>query len=776
MSSEFESKHVVGTEKSMVCVCKKIIVEGIVQGVGFRPFVYRIAKKHNLSGYVRNTGGRVEIVVQGSVLQVDKFLHDLDFEKPPHSEIDTIESEDIERSNFSNFSIIRSNADTTPSSILVPDIGICKNCIEELSNPHDRRYGYPFISCTECGPRYTLIKSLPYDRYNTSMDSFQPCATCNEEYTTPADRRFHAQTVCCHDCGPEVSFTNSNGRVSSRGNDAIAECAASIDAAKIIAVKGYGGFHLVCDAFQNEAVDLLRKRLGRSQQPFAIMVKDIPAARQLVYLDKREEKLLQSSKRPIVVLDKKDESYPFASIAPGLHNIGIMLPYSGIQQLLFQYTSSSAYVMTSANIPGLPMVIDSDAAIKDLSAIADHYLIHDLKIENRIDDSVIRYIANNPVFIRRSRGYVPHPIELPFKVRPSVGVGAELSNTIMFASGDRAYISPHIGNTNHFETATYHSEVFWKFSSLTSIKPEYWGCDLHPQFNTTKFAKDNGGETVIPVQHHHAHVVSLMADAQLERDARIIGIALDGVGYGADGTIWGGEILESGYTDYKRCAHLKPQPMAGGDLCSYYPERMVLGMLKDVIGSEELLSFPFELKHGPREAKTVLEQLNKKINVIMSSSSGRVLDAAAALLGICKYRSYQGEPAMKLESSARAGKEASFELHPVIKDSIFDTSSLLYELYELKNDHTVEDLAYAYEDAFAKGMAQLAIRSAKKNNIGVIGLTGGVAYNEHIACRIQDDIKEAGFEFISHSRVPCGDAGVSLGQALVASLKKEDKR
>lgn len=776
MASEFDITDVAEIGKTMTFVCKKIIVEGIVQGVGFRPFVYRIAKKHDLGGHVRNTGGRVEIVVEGTRSQIDRFLHDLKFERPPHSEIYTLEAEDIEISHYSDFSIIRSNVDTTPSSILVPDIGICKNCIEELSNPHNRRYRYPFISCTECGPRYTLIKSLPYDRYNTSMDFFEPCTTCDEEYKTPADRRFHAQTVCCQECGPKVSFTDNSGRVYSHGNDAILECATAIDAAKIVAVKGYGGFHLACDAFQNEAVDLLRKRLGRSQQPFAIMVKDIETAKELVYVDKEEEKLLESSKRPIVVLDKKEDLHNFEKIAPGLHNIGVMLPYSGIQQLLFQYTSSSAYVMTSANIPGLPMVIDSNAAIEELSAIADHYLIHDLKIENRIDDSVIRCIAKNPVFIRRSRGYVPHPIELPFKVRPSVGVGAELSNTMMFASGDKAYISPHIGNTNHFETATYHSEVFCKFSKLTSIRPEYWGCDLHPQFNTTKFAKENGKEMVVPVQHHHAHVVSLMADAHIDRDARIIGIALDGVGYGADGTVWGGEILESGYTDYKRCAHLKPQPMAGGDLCSYYPERMILGMLKDVVGSEELLSFPFDLKHGPKEAKMVLEQLNKNINVIMSSSSGRVLDAAAALLGICKYRTYQGEPSMKLESIAKAGEGASFELHPLISDNIFDTSSLLYELYELKNDHSVADLAYAYEDAFAKGIAQLAIRTAKKNKIDIIGLTGGVAYNEHIACRIKDEIKEAGFEFITHNRVPCGDAGVSLGQALVASLKKEESK
>jgi hydrogenase maturation protein HypF len=341
----------------------------------------------------------------------------------------------------------------------------------------------------------------------------------------------------------------------------------------------------------------------------------------------------------------------------------------------------------------------------------------------------------------------------------------------MFATGDKAYISPHIGNTGHFETANYHADVFRRFSNLTSIKPERWGCDLHPHFNTSRFAMDNGGDAVVAVQHHHAHVVSLMADAQMERDSRIIGIALDGVGYGTDGTVWGGEILESSYTDFKRHAHLKPQPMAGGDNCSYYPERMVLGMLKDIVGDDELLKLPFELKHGAQEARTVLGQLDRNFNVVRSSSAGRVLDAASALLGICRYRSYQGEPAMKLESVARGGKDTSVELPIVIKNDAFDTSMLLYELYERMDEYAVPELAYAFEDAFAKGITQLAINSAKRTGIDTIGLTGGVAYNEHIDFRICNDVKEAGYNFISHSRVPCGDGGISLGQALVASLK-----
>ena len=754
-------------------ICKRIVVEGIVQGVGFRPFVYRIAQKHGLSGYVKNVGGRVEILVEGNDNQINAFLHDLQVEKPPLSQIDKLKIQNTDHSNYSNFSIVKSNSAQTPNSILVPDIGICKNCADELSDQKARRYEYPFISCTECGPRFTLMQTLPYDRQNTSMNLFQPCSRCSEEYIDHSDRRFHAQTICCQDCGPELSFADNNGKVLSHKNDAITDCAKAINSGRIIAAKGYGGFHLVCDAFQEDTVELLRIRLDRPQQPFAVMAKDIATLKQLVNIDPEEEELLTSSKRPIIVLNKKKQHETLKGLAPGLHNIGVMLPYSGSHHLLFQHSSSPVLVMTSANMPGLPMVIDNETALQELSTVADNFLLHKLKIENRIDDSVVRFIANKPVFIRRSRGFVPQSIKLPFELRNSVGVGAELSNTITFVSGKKAYMSPYIGNSSHFETAIYHADIFKQFSDIISIEPESWGCDLHPQFNSTKFAMQKAGSAVVPVQHHHAHVAALMADNGLERDERIIGIALDGTGYGPDGTVWGGEIIESGYTDYARCAHLKAQPMPGGDICSYYPERMILGMLKGIVDDDELLKLPLELKHGSKETRTALSQLDKNINVMLSSSSGRVLDAAAALLGICRYRSYQGEPAMKLEAAACISKETSLELPVLTRDNLFDTGMLLYGLYEEIQNYPVEELANAYEKGFAEGISQLAIRSAKRSGIDTIGLTGGVAYNEHINSYIHNRVKEAGFQFIINVNVPCGDGGVSLGQAIVASLMSE---
>lgn len=760
--------------KTMLVTCRKIKVEGIVQGVGFRPFVYRMAIRHGIRGHVRNTGGRVEITAEGTERQIDSFLHDIEADKPSESHINSIEYTDVEIENCRDFSIVKSSNYSTPDSILAPDMGICRNCGSELFDPVNRRYGYPFISCTECGPRYTLTEALPYDRCNTSMSEFYPCRICDKEYSSYSDRRFHAQTVCCQDCGPELSFADSAGNILSRGSGAITECAQAIDDAKIVAVKGYGGFHLVCDAFQEKAVETLRSRLGRGQQPFAIMAKDIKTAKMLVHINDHEEKLLLGSKRPVVVLEKKEENCILQHIAPGLHNIGVMLPYSGIQQLLFHESSGPAYVMTSANMPGLPMITDNDVAIRDLAHVADNYLMHNLTIKNRIDDSVIRSFSDGFVFIRRSRGYVPQPVELPVELVPCAGVGAELNNTLLFASGNRAYISPHIGNTSHFETAAFHADVFRNFSKMTSIEPENWGCDLHPQFNTTRFALENGGNNVVAVQHHFAHVVSLMADAGLDRDSRIIGIALDGTGYGSDGTVWGGEILETGYDYHIRHAHLKTHAMPGGDLCSYYPERAVISMLKSRVGEDELMEIPFELKYGRMEARTVLEQLNRNINISMSSSSGRVLDAAAALLGICRYRSYQGEPAMKLESAARNGKNTSLELVPAFRKNVLDTGMLLYELYERRNDYPVPELAYAFEEAFAGGLAKLACKAAKRADIGIAGLTGGVACNEHITHTIRDVTEAYGLDFISHARIPCGDAGVSLGQAIVAGLKEKE--
>jgi hydrogenase maturation protein HypF len=425
--------------------------------------------------------------------------------------------------------------------------------------------------------------------------------------------------------------------------------------------------------------------------------------------------------------------------------------------------------MTSANFPGLPMLIDNDEALSHLNKIADYYLLHNYAIRNRTDDSVIRSVNGKMTFIRRSRGFVPERIELPFPIESAIGVGPELNTTVTLARDNHAYISQYVGNTRHFETTQYHKQVVSNLERLTKIKPQRWGCDLHPKFNTTRFAQEQGGNNTVFVQHHYAHIVSLMVDNLLPADSRILGIVLDGTGYGEDGTIWGGEVLETTYSGYDRVAHLMEQPMPGGDMAAIYPSRMVLGMLHGVLELKELKALPLYFKHGEPERDIVLQQLEKDVNLASTSSFARVLDSAAALLGISHYRSYHGEPAMKLESVAKKGVY-NVDLPVICKRGVLDTTNMLYDLYQRLDTHDVCDLAYSIEDALALGVAELVVSSAKKRKIDVIGLSGGVAYNEHITGRISEVVKDCGLEFITHNRVPCGDGGVSLGQAVVAAV------
>lgn len=747
--------------------CRTINVSGVVQSVGFRPFVYHIARENTLCGYVKNTGNDVEIVAEGNKEDIDRFLHDLRSKKPPLSFIGQIRMKVSLVSGFSDFSILDSEQDETSISIIPPDAAICSDCLREMYDKKDRHYRYPFTSCTNCGPRFTLLNSLPFDRENTSMDEFPLCLECNFEYKLSSDRRFHAQAICCPDCGPVLSLINSSGDAIASGYDAILRCAQLIDEGSIVAVKGYGGFHLVCDATSDSAVLKLRNALDRPAQPFAVMARDVRTAGSFASIDEEESSMLVSRQRPIVVLDKSDDFLLSDHIAPDLHNIGVMLPYSGTHHLLFDNTDSDVYVMTSANLPGLPMLIDNDEAFSHLNKIADHYLLHNYAIRNRIDDSVIRFVNGRKAFIRRSRGFVPERIELPFPIESAIGVGPELNTTVTLAKDNNAYISQYIGNTSHFETILYHKQAISDLGRLTKIIPQRWGCDLHPDFNTTHLAQEEGGNNTIFVQHHYAHIISVMVDNLLPEDSRIIGISLDGAGYGEDGTIWGGEVLEATYSGYERVSHLMEQPMPGGDMAAIYPSRMVLGMLHDVLEPEELRALPLYFRHGEQERDIVLQQLEKGVNLVRTSSFSRVLDSASALLGISHYRSYQGEPAMKLESAAKKGVH-DLDLPVVCKRGVVDTTSLLYGLYERLDNHDVCDLAYSIEDALAVGVAELAVSAAKKRNIDVIGLSGGVAYNGHITGRIGEIVKNAGFEFITHNKIPCGDGGISLGQAVVA--------
>jgi len=751
-------------------------VTGTVQGVGFRPFIYQLAKFHRLSGYVKNLGNHVEILIEGKRLDLESFLSDLPEKKPPLARIKEIKVNTVSFSGFPEFIIIQSEQGTFENSIIPPDTAICEECRLEIFDPSSRYYHYPFTVCTNCGPRYTTVRTLPYDRENTSMADFPLCRECEVEYTDPLNRRHHAQPVCCPECGPKLWLSDSQGNVLAKNYEAIVKASDLLEQGSILSVKGFGGFHIACNARKEEPVQELRKRLGRPEQPFAVMAKDTAVIGSFAEPEDADRKCLTSARRPITLLPKSKTFKLAESVSPGLHNIGVMLPYTGTQNLLFNLVPDSVYVMTSANLPGRPMVVENEEALEKLKGIADFHLLHNRIIANRNDDTVIRVVNGQKAFIRRSRGFVPEPVELPFEVEASAGVGAEMNSTVTLAKGKLAYISQYIGNTSHVETFRYHSEVFQHLVRLTGIEPLNWGCDLHPSFNTTRFAVGRGGEKTLQVQHHYAHILALMADNSLPEDSRVLGIALDGVGYGEDGTVWGGEFLGASYFGYERLGHLLPQPMPGGDLAVKNPARMVLGMLSGKLGEAELEKLSLYFPRGRQEFSAVVQQLQRKINVTMSSSAGRVLDAAAALLGICQMRTYEGEPAMKLESAAKKSLHRP-DLPLVFKKEgeagvpILDTTELLLGVYEHSGGkYSPEDLAFAVEENLAKGIAEIAIYLAAKKGFEKVGLSGGVAYNDHITSCIAGTVKEAGFEFLTHRRIPCGDGCISFGQAIAAGL------
>ncbi|MCR5026687.1 MAG: carbamoyltransferase HypF [Methanobrevibacter sp.] len=739
---------------------KKILTQGIVQGVGFRPYVYRLAIELNLKGHVRNLGNVVEIILEGE--NIELFIKRLQNELPPIARIDSIKIEDIEKSNFSDFKIIESSDTYSGVSVIPPDIAICDSCLEEIRNPQDRRYKYPFNACTDCGPRFTVIDSVPYDRDKTSMDEFPLCEDCLVEYKEPLDRRYHGEAICCSECGPKMAIYEKNSMIDCE--NPIKLGAEKLKEGKILAIKGIGGTHLVVDAYNDEAILELRKRLNRPNQAFAVMSSDLNAVKRYAKLSNREIETITSNKRPIVIL-KKNYDYNFPeSLSPGLHNIGVMLPYSPMHYLLFDEGDIDTYVMTSANIPGEPMMIENNEII---NGVSDYSLVHNRKILNRCDDSVIRFRNDELSFIRRSRGYTPEPYTINYDVNDFnvLSLGPELDVTFCLATEGIAYPSQHIGNTNKLKTLNFLKNSINHMKRITKICDiDAVACDLHPQFFTTKLAYEFGVD-VIPVQHHHAHAVALANDHNIDE---MIVIAADGTGYGDDNTSWGGEILYTDIKSYERLGHLEQQLMPGGDVATKYPIRMLLSILKD----EELIkNYTNYFKYGEMEIKNIYKQIDSGINTGKTTSTGRVLDSVSVALEICSERTYEGEASMKLESSAYYSTN-ELELPMIIENNTLNTTEILREVVKLySKGHKKSDIANAAQKVVASGLSELAIRAAEKKNISEIGATGGVFYNEAITDTVKNYIESNDYTFLQHKNTCCGDGSVSLGQAIVAKLK-----
>jgi hydrogenase maturation protein HypF len=752
----------------------EIRIKGIVQGVGFRPFVYRTAVAHGLVGYVRNRGdATVEITIQGRQNHVKQFIADLQNKKPPLARIYDLQityGQDHEK--LEKFTISKSTEKTELSgSIIPPDIAICKECKKELKDPANRRHDYFFITCTDCGPRYTSIERLPYDRPNTTMKAFQMCDFCKSEYENPLNRRFHAQTVACPKCGPKAYLTTKKGELID-SKDPIREAGKLLEEGNIVAVKGNGGFHVATATTNDTPIERLRGIKHRSQKPFAIMTRDVETVKTFAQVNAEEEKLLTSYIHPILLLNKSENYYLSDLIAPKLHNVGVMLPYTGLHVMLFDKAEEPAFVMTSANPPNEPIVTSNEEALKKSGGIIDYFLFHNRAIAHRCDDSVARLHGSNLALIRRSRGYAPEPISLTKPVKSCVlGVGAEQNVTACIVNGDKAFVSQHIGDIENLETLAFLRNTIDHLIRLTNSRIEAVACDVHPKFSTTALAQGLSEELncpVVSVQHHHAHIATLMGEHCIDD---MIGIACDGFGYGTDGKAWGGEILHSNVAGFKRLGHLQEQPMLGGDLATRYPIRMAAGILHQIVDMDDwLLTNSVSLPHGTAEAKLVLAQLKKSEAQAKTTSCGRVLDAVSAILGVCVERTYEGEPAMKLESVAVAGKDV-LKREPEIEGDTLNTTLLVKEVFEQKNKFSSADLAYSAESYLAKGLALLAIDQAKHLGVKHIGFSGGVAYNLHMTATVREMVKESGLDFVVHEKLPAGDGCISFGQAYAAGLK-----
>ena len=742
----------------------RLLVRGVVQGVGFRPFVYRIAHDRNLAGSVRNLGDAgVEILVEGPSQAVRSFLTALETEPPPLSRIDDINVSRSESTGTAGFVILPSTQEGSGGGQLPPDVATCDVCASEILG--DSRFrGYWATSCTNCGPRFTVIESLPYDRPRTSMSEFTMCAACSEEYTDPLDRRYHAQTTACTNCGPVLQFDGD-------ATDALSHAIQALSNGKIVAIKGIGGTHIACDATSESVIDKLRTRLGRVTQPFPLMATE-RMLNEFVEASADELEELRKPHRPILVLQRKaGKSLP--SIAPGLHTIGVMLPYSGLHHLLFE-ALESPLVMTSANMPGQPMLIENDEIVARLEGIADHCLLHDRRIVARCDDSVRRRVAGDFVFLRRSRGFVPQGLQRALGTEPILALGPE--SDLAFALYDRGQItlSQHIGNVDDLETLAFLREAIEHLRRITRVRsPVVIACDAHPQFLTTQLADElteRSGAQLVRVQHHAAHLASAMVENNLDE---AVGIILDGYGYGSNGDAWGGEVFAAKDTLITRVGSLRPVRLPGGDLAARNPLRMAASLL--YTAGETLASIRdkvIERGMDPIEAALLMQQLEEGINAPFTTSAGRFLDAVAAWLGVCRVRTYEGEPAMRLEATATQGCAHVISTKLIYETGItrLDTADLFAQLVRLSETASIQDVAATAQEALASGMAMLGMKIAEERSISSIAFSGGVAYNDHISSRIRDLCGAKGHPFFTNHLVPCGDGGVSLGQAAYVGL------
>jgi len=760
----------------------EVRVTGRVQGVGFRPFIYRLAVRHGLRGYVINLGDAgVEVVVEGATGNVEGFINSIKSEAPSVSEVGGVKAfYRPYRGRFNKFIIDKSrDGDKAASGIFPPDIGICPDCLMDMEDAGGRWFEYPFTACAWCGPRFTGVKSLPYDRERTHMHDFPMCSDCVTDYQNPLDRRFDAQGITCSHCGPKMSLLDADGKAI-KARDVFTEAAKLLGEGHVLAVKGIGGFHIAALVTEDDPVKKLRVRKNRPYQPFALMSPDMDAVKTFAEPDAAESRALVSWQKPIVLVRKNGEVIS-EQVAPGLSRVGVMLPYTGIQVMLFKRLGAPALIMTSGNRSGLPMATTNEAALSQLKGIVDYFLIHDREIANRCDDSLLRMNKGRVAFIRRSRGYVPDPVEIPLKKGISFAVGTEQSNVAAVTLDGRCYQTQYLGDITNLESFEYEKNAIYAMRDLLKItrNPDVIACDQHPGYMTSQLAEVISQETgaqITKSQHHHAHIVSVCAENGVKPDEEVVGIALDGAGYGPDGSIWGGEVLISTYFDYKRAGRLQNLPMPGGDLCAYSPYRMLISTLTLTMSDEEIRDITKHhiqkaLINGQDEFLVVIQQARDK-NVIKTSSSGRLLDSVASLIGLTYRRTYEGEPAMRLESLAECGDPDKIKFKPEIiqEEGIYQlkTDNMLKYLIINQNKSKIQDIAAFSQKYIAIGIANMALNIAKEEGINNIALSGGVVVNRYISNTIVKTLEKQRLKVFTNQKTAPGDGGSSLGQSCIA--------
>lgn len=749
----------------------RIRVRGIVQGVGFRPFVYGLAVNNRLTGWVRNTSSGVEIEISGTPDGMMDFCYKLQNNPPPLARIDEISTESIPPNGDSDFVILESQPQPGEFIPVSPDMAICPDCRRELFDPGDRRYHYPFINCTNCGPRFTIIKDIPYDRQKTTMSPFSMCRDCESEYHNPLDRRFHAQPVACPECGPQVWFTAQGEKLAER-EQALKTARQWLQEGKILAIKGLGGFHLACDAENAAAVAELRARKKRSDKPFALMAASLQAIEKYCIITPAEQKLLESPQSPIVLLERKAGTGLSPMVAPGQHTLGFMLPYTPLHLLLLEPELGypEVLVMTSGNLSEEPIAYEDEDAIQRLSSLADGFLLHDRTIYMRTDDSVLRLFENAPHFLRRARGYAPDPVQLPQAVPSILATGAELKNTFCLTNRDYAFLSHHIGDLENYETLRSFEEGIQHYQRLFRVKPEIIACDLHPNYLATRYAQERAqqeGLPLIAVQHHHAHLAACLADNGWKSDDPVIGLSLDGTGYGTDGAIWGGEVLFGGYRSFERLAHLKYAPLAGGDLSVRKPARMALAHLW-AGGLDWEVDLP-PVEALCMEERTALRgQLQHRLNTPPTSSFGRLFDAASALMGIRQSVTYEGQAAIEMEALVDMDETARYTF--ARNGDEIDPGPVWEEIIsDWRAGVSPQRMAARFHNGVASALLEACEMARERTSCRFIALSGGVWQNMVLLKRSIALLRQAGFEVFYHKRVPTNDGGLALGQALIAA-------